>query len=259
MSRPWRRWRFDLVEILFVGLFLWLGARLVAPAFRPASVYTDETASSELRRLEAAYGPSHYSQFQEEWIVRDFFKDRRGGFFVDVGANHYRDGSTTFYLEQRLGWSGVAIDPQAGFEDGYRRYRPRTRFFPFFVSDVSNQTARLYMSAFESQTVSARRPPPGDPFVREMDAPTITLTDLFDRLGIRAVDFLSVDVELAEPKVLAGLDAGRFRPELVCIEAHPAVRQEILDFFARHAYVVVGKYLRVDTLNLYFTPAGPAR
>src|SRR5262249_38048392 len=47
------------------------------------------------RYLAAAYGPARYSQFAEEWIIRDFFQDRRNGVFVDVGANHYRDSSTT--------------------------------------------------------------------------------------------------------------------------------------------------------------------
>jgi hypothetical protein len=34
---------------------------------------------------------------------------------------------------------------------------------------------------------------------------------------------------------------------------HPQVRQRIIDYFARHHYVVVGKYLRADVNNLYFT------
>ena len=58
-----------------------------------------------------------------------------------------------------------------------------------------------------------------------------------------------MDIELAEPKALAGLDIERFRPALVCIEDHAEVRQQILDYFARHGYVGVGKYLRVDPVN----------
>ena len=63
-----------------------------------------------------------------------------------------------------------------------------------------------------------------------------------------------MDIELSEPKALAGFTIERFKPELVCIEAHPEVRQQILDYFARHQYVVVAKYLRADDKNLYFTP-----
>ena len=63
-----------------------------------------------------------------------------------------------------------------------------------------------------------------------------------------------MDIELWEPKALAGFDIDRFRPSLVCVEAHPEVRQQILDYFAAHGYAIVGKYLRADTQNLYFTP-----
>jgi hypothetical protein len=70
------------------------------------------------------------------------------------------------------------------------------------------------------------------------------------------VDFVSIDIELSEPKALAGFDVERYKPGLVCIEAHPPVRQAILDYFQRHHFVLAGKYLRVDPQNLYFMPAG---
>jgi hypothetical protein len=92
------------------------------------------------------------------------------------------------------------------------------------------------------------------PEIQETVVRTITLSDLLDATGLTHIDFLSIDVELSEPKVLAGFDIDRFRPALVCIEAHPQVRQQILDYFARHRYVVVGRYLRIDTDNLYFQP-----
>jgi len=259
MFRSWNRRRFDLVELLLITLFLvvclWFAGEGALSSFGRQG----PEASRERARLSAAYGPGHYSQYYEEWIIRDFFRDKRDGVFVDVGANHFRDGSTTYYLEKHLGWSGVALEPQAAFEADYRRFRPRTRFFAVFVSDVSNHTARLYMSALDSQTASLRQHSPLVPFVTHLDAPTVTLLDLLDRLGISQIDFLSIDVELSEPKVLDGSGIDRFRPTLVCIEAHPEVRQYILDYFAKHFYVVVGRYLLVDTLNLYFTPLGTAR
>jgi len=86
------------------------------------------------------------------------------------------------------------------------------------------------------------------------EVPTIRLDDLLTREGVNKVDFLTIDIELAEPKALAGFDLMRFRPDLVCIEAHLPVRQTILDYFTRRGYVVVGRYLRADDHNLYFTP-----
>jgi len=248
MPRSWRARRFDLVEVglivMVVGLFAYL-----AP--RPQVAEPDEADA-----LKAAYGPERYSRNEEEWIIRDFFKDRRGGVFVDVGAAHYKSTSNTYYLEHNLGWSGIAVEPLRHFAADYAKYRPRTRFRPFFVSDVTDDHVKMYtygedFAASSSDLDWVKRF--GDN-PREVSAVTITLNDLLAREKIETFDFMSMDIELAEPKALAGFDIERFRPALVCIEAHPEIRQVILDYFARHNYVVVGKYLRVDELNLYFAP-----
>jgi FkbM family methyltransferase len=210
----------------------------------------------EARALLSKYGPEHNSYGPEEWIARDFFGDKRDGFFVDVGANHYKTTSNTYYLETSLHWSGIAIEPLTEFQADYAKFRPRTRFFPFFVSDISNQRAKMYVLEHSTQTSSGDKTfteQPGKK-LQEMDVPTITLSDLLDSEKVQRVDYMSIDIELWEPKALAGFDIERFQPKLVCIEAHQQVRQQILDYFTRHHYMLVGKYLRADVTNLYFTP-----
>ena len=264
--------RYDLVELLLVTALAasagwWLGTTLTARQLARVA-YVAFSAAEEQSALKSRYGPSKYSRNEEEWIIRDYFQDRRGGVFVDIGANHYQQDSNTFYLENALGWSGVAVDPQASFAPDYRAHRPRTRFFSFFVSDSSDTEATLYevpdnpfvasadQRFAERAGTNAKEPLHASTPVK---VPTVRLTDLLDRLGITGFDLLSVDVELAEPKVLAGFDVGRFKPLLVCIEGHAEVRQQILDYFATHGYVLLGRYLRADIQNLYFAPLASAQ
>jgi len=47
----------------------------------------------------------------------------------------------------------------------------------------------------------------------------------------------------------------RYRPRLVCVEAHPDIRQQLIDYFTERQYRVVGRYLRADPHNLWFAPA----
>lgn len=220
------------------------------------TAYFTENALTELAPLEARYGPDHYSRNTEEWCIRDFFKDRRDGVFVDVGANHYRNENNTYFLETRLGWSGVAIDALEEFGSDYVAHRPRTKFAALFVSDTGGGTIPFFVPKDNKLLASASREftvKEGSPGIARQ-VPTATLNAVLEQAGVRKVDFLSMDIELAEPKALRGFDIDRFKPELVCIEAHEEVRQQILDYFARHGYVVVGRYLRADTQNLYFTP-----
>jgi FkbM family methyltransferase len=250
MRRWWNTRRFDLLELALISLLI---AFLLHTTLTRRIVQPDQ---GERAALAKRYGPSHNSQYEEEWVIRDFFHDRRGGFFVDVGANDYRTYSNTYYLETTLGWSGLAVEPQRQYESDYRKHRPRSRFLPFFITDVSNEEATMYYvrnNPFVTSSDKSFTERYGTD-AGELHAPTITLNDLFAHEKVTAIDLLSIDIELAEPKALKGFDVEQFRPALVCIEAHPEVRQQILDYFAHHHYVVVGKYLRVDTENLYFAP-----
>jgi hypothetical protein len=221
--------RFDLIEVALIGALLVLCTWIFARRVRTGLESFAEDGVAELAPIERAYGPGLQSENNEEWIVRDFFNDKRDGVFVDVGANHYRQRSNTYFLEVEREWSGMAIDAQ---------YVPKN----LLVASSSRPFAEEKGGAAESR-----------------DVPTITLTDLLTREHMRTFDFLSMDIELGEPKALAGFDIDRFTPSLVCVEAHPQVRQQILDYFARHRYVIVGKYLRAEPKNLYFSPAADRR
>ncbi len=160
-------WEVALIAVL---------ALIVVRSQLPPTVMSDY----ELAFFRDKYGPNHNTEYYEEWFIRDFFGDRRNGVFLDVGANHHQDSSKTYYLEAQLGWSGIAIDPLKQFEEGYRRYRPRTKFFPLFVSDKSDQTAKLYVignntkvSSFDENFTRAWGTPDE---VRTV--PTVALNDL---------------------------------------------------------------------------------
>jgi hypothetical protein len=120
-SRPATGRRFDLRELLLISAALCLLTMVLT--LRSFSALDAQRPFEELYGTKVSDGP-------EEWIVRDFFKDRRGGVFVDVGAAHYREKSNTYRLENTLGWSGVAIDAQAQYARDYRVHRPAPRLLP---------------------------------------------------------------------------------------------------------------------------------
>jgi len=199
-----------------------------------------------------------YSQNDEELIIRDFFDDRKGGFFVDVGAYHWQDLSTTYFLEKYLQWSGIAIDAQAQFAEGYAKYRPKTKFFGYAVTDKSGETLKLYL-AFGLSSLDPNWPQQfaeGKKLdLRAVDVPTITLNDLLERNHVAKIDFLSMDIEGAEPAALAGFDIERYRPELVCIEAAAENQDVIGVYFEKHGYRRIEE--KRDDINWYFTPKAP--
>jgi FkbM family methyltransferase len=207
------------------------------------------------------HGEKLYSPGDEELIIRDFFNDRRGGIFVDVGCYDYMSESTTYYLEKHLGWSGIGVDALAEFAIGYIENRPNTRFFNFIVTDHSWSIEPFYRLTNLIDGSSATKKCAEDAAnywkvskkYQIIYVPTITLTDLLKLNGISKIDFLNIDIQGGEPAALAGFDIERFKPELVCIEAEWN-RAKILDYFSRHNYERIYKYLNYDKHNWYFRP-----
>jgi FkbM family methyltransferase len=212
----------------------------------------------ELNQLIEKWGDPQYSRHAEELVIRDFFQDRKNGFFVDIGANDYKQENNTYYLEKHLGWRGVAVDAQANFAVGYERHRPATAFVAAFVGNRDDETVPFFIVH-------------SDPFYRQstgnhnsalenkhdqskVNVISIRVNTLLDKFDIEKIDFLSMDIELSEPNALDGFDINRFKPELVCVEAHQPIWYQLQTYFAEHDYHLLGQYTRVDGRNWYFAP-----
>lgn len=238
----------------FVSLCTWVAAtRARQPDVARPVWFVDPEWQA---RLTSKYGAEKFSAGLEEYLVRDFFKDRRGGVFVDVGASDARQGSNTYRLERDLGWSGLAVDADAAVTATYR-VRPRTRFVLAFVAAEDGGTALLHKG--EGGSSSGQRA-----FTEKFGAlggvdtvPRRSLDSVLKEAGIDRIDFLSMDIELSEPDALSTFAIARHQPRLVCVEAHRPTRQWLLNYFSRHGYVVVGDYLQADRLNLWFRPLDP--
>lgn len=235
------------------------GARIEIAASSPLTLLVFDPARSTVSSI-LKEGTKRYSQDDEELVIRDFFHDRRSGFFVDVGAGSYQRFSTTFYLEEQLSWSGVAIDALSEYAEGYGKHRPRTTFVNVLVTDKARGPQTFYR-ADDFPEVSSVSKQLAEDQAREFSdsgavsartVPSSTLDAVLDARGVRAIDFLSMDIEEHEPAALAGFDIDRFHPAFVCIEAHPAVRDALWRYFRRHGYVREDQYLAWDSSNWYF-------
>jgi FkbM family methyltransferase len=197
-----------------------------------------------------------YSLFLEEVIIRDFFQDRKGGFFVDVGCAWPIRASNTYYLEKHLGWKGIGIDALPDYARAWREKRPASRFFAVLISD---QVARrvpffksrgLGLSSVSRETASGRSFGSYDE-PEEIEVPMTTLDALLEQEGVTKVDLLAMDIEGHEAAALRGFDIERFQPELIVVEGRD---REVSAYLVSRGYRLLAKYLELDRVNSYFRP-----
>lgn len=234
-----------------LGSGAWWAAHAQATRTRPGW-------AAPFDEMQAAYGPKLYSQNDEETLIRAFFRDRKDGFFLDVGSSHYERDSTTYYLEGQLGWHGIAIDALEEFRADYERFRPKTRFFAFFVTNEAEAVRDFFKYTRDTRISSGSLeqlrglPRVKDRYIETVQVPSVTLNQVLQAHGVKKVDFVSLDIEGHEPEALQGFDIDRYRPDLLCVEIQPYTREWIHRYFAAHGYTVIEPYRHVDPVNLYF-------
>jgi len=157
---------------------------------------------------------------REQRLVREFFGDRRFGFFVDVGANDPHYASQSWHLEQ-LGWTGILVEPQPELADRLRRMRS-ARVFAFACSSPANagRCMGLHVAGALSSLDRNRMAPGAEP-QNVIDVPVRTLDDILAEASAPiGFDLLSLDVEGHELEVLDGFDIARWQPRLILLEDH---------------------------------------
>lgn len=164
-----------------------------------------------------------HSTNHEDILLARAFAGQADGFFIDIGAHHPLDHSVTRLLSER-GWSGINIEANPGLIELFDRERPRD--VNLAVAVTSRTGAGTFYQVPGSPQLSTLSPELAAEYrrrgheVTERTIPLTTLADICrDHARGRTVDFVSIDVEGAEPDVLAGADFAACAPRVLLIES----------------------------------------
>lgn len=171
-----------------------------------------------------------YSQFGEDKILSELIpKNKKNGFYVDVGCFHPKKHSNT-YLLYKKGWSGINIDMEEDKIDLFKISRPRDYNYLGAISDkVEN------VNIYRSQTfgVGSTINPNILKHENVIDKINITTTTLNNVLSSSPfenskIDLLNIDTEGNDFKVLKSLDITKYKPKIIIIETHLKEIEEII-------------------------------
>jgi FkbM family methyltransferase len=175
---------------------------------------------------------AHAQLFQDLWIVW-MTEEKRDGYFVEVGAADGVYLSNTYYLESRLGWTGVIAEPNPRFAEPLKRRRCIVS--PLCVSSTSGDRVGFLNVAAMGELSRMESVSPGDgnearrlESAERIEVETIRLNDLLERHGAPAkIDYLSVDTEGAEFDILSAFDFDRWDVAAITVEHNytPARRE----------------------------------
>ena len=164
-----------------------------------------------------------YAMDNEDTAVLNYFKDKKNGLYIDVGCYHPTHRNNT-YLLNKQGWSGVNIDTSQFSIDLFNYMRPKDLNYNCGISN-RNEIVKLFYQKELSQLSTIERDQAETVFqgnIKEKEIQAFTLDEILNRDKYKdtKIDFLDIDVEGADLKVLEGLSFDKYKPELICVEIH---------------------------------------
>lgn len=196
-------------------------------------------------------GPYQSQHGEDVWLAR-YFGGKTTGFFVEVGAYDGIVLSNSYYFE-RLGWTGVLVEPHPGKAAACRANRPGSRVCECAAVSSADITSielldvlggEVYSTTVESD-YNLKRLRDYGLASHKIVVSGRTLDSILDEARPPAIDFVSIDVEGAEIEVLRGFDIARWRPRLVMVESPARRTDDVRSYFVSHGYA----YLRSININ----------
>lgn len=193
-----------------------------------------DTSRSDLEFIQAM-GQNNYeplftllseskSQLRQDLLVLANTNYKRGGYFVEFGATNGILLSNSFLLEQSYGWKGILAEPGRVWNAELLSNRPNSKISTQCVWERSNQILDFNETQDpENSTISMfRNKKPRYSRYRKVnhyEVKTISLMDLLiENNAPEYIDYLSIDTEGSELRILQTFDFSKFSFGIISIE-----------------------------------------
>ena len=209
---------------------------------------------SDYLKPDYLFSKNSYSQYGEDVLIEQALERLRvhksDVYYLDIGSNHPFYLSNTYYFYKN-GGKGVCIEPDELLYESFKKKRPRDVCINVGVSTDDKKFADFYLmtanvlntfSLDEAEKISDM----GTYKIKNsIRVPMQNINEIFEDSLERLPNFISLDVEGLDLKILETLDFNRYRPSIFCIETlsysengKQEKNQKIIDFMKTKNYSI---------------------
>lgn len=250
----------DLEEVVHARGLLLAAERAILAQLQHAEGRIRGRLAAELFTVRKMLGEAQrsFSQAGQDLFLDDnVFRGRTGGVFVEAGACDGVQTSNTLFFEMFRGWTGLLIEPIPHLAEA-ARFARRSPCVTAALDDHEGSSAFLHIlegytrssglvSTITGQTRDYIRTHPQH---REelIEVPVRPLHEILADAGMRRIDYLSLDIEGAEERVLNAFPFADIDVLVWTVENNHR-GQEIENIMKQRGYVLA-EYIWVDEVYI---------
>jgi FkbM family methyltransferase len=196
---------------------------------------------------------NYYSQDgQDKYLDEKVFKKKRGGFFIEIGANDGIKFSNTYFLEKNRGWNGICVEPHPTAFEKLQKNRTAT-LINACIADSEKEGEFMRIDGYGemySGLVSKYDEKHVKRIERDLAAyggsketikiPCMTLDSIIKNSKVSHVDYCSIDTEGGELDILKTANLKENEITVISVENN-YYGKSLKDFMKNFDYWMIGK------------------
>jgi FkbM family methyltransferase len=186
-------------------------------------------------RHKAYLKRSQYSQWGEDKYIDGFFKDIKNGIYLDIGCFHPFMYSNTCLL-YRKGWRGINIDINPTSIDLFNIVRPNDTNLCTTISETKETFEVYYDDPFSPVNTLDKKfyenlKNKSNKSTKKIKVDSKSMKEILNISKIdKSIDFINLDVEGMDYKILKNIDLKQLKPKLISVETHNVDGSKSNDF-----------------------------
>ena len=190
-----------------------------------------------LRKL--GQNSDYFSEAGQDMLVKDnFFKNKKSGFFVEIGAYDGIDGSNCYHFEKFMNWEGIAVEASPLQFEKLKKNRncklinlalgSENKQVEFYeVAEGFTQMSGINNLNFQNSFQRIKKN--SNSKINKIDIECKT----FDKLipDDQIIDLISIDIEGNELDVLKSIDFDKYQIKVIIVENIVPNELSYLKFF----------------------------
>jgi len=164
---------------------------------------------------------NYYSFSGVDVIIKNIFRNKQKGFYVDVGCQNPIKNNNTYLLHKK-GWFGLNIDLDKDNIDIFNVSRPNDENINTAISNKVGQTNLYFyhkkspINTIDKSTSDFQKANVSE--IKKIQTNTLNNILYNSKYKNTKINLLSVDVEGHELQVFEGLDFNLYKPEVIVVE-----------------------------------------
>lgn len=201
----------------------------------------------------------YYSQYNQDKILNEkFFKNKKNGVFLDIGAHDGITLSNTYFFESELNWNGICFEPIPSvfetlsknrncklikgcgwYEDTKKIFRV-VKGYSEMLSGILESYNPTHLNRIEQECGTY-----GSTY-DDIEVDCFEINKILKENNIKKIDLISIDTEGSELEILKKIDYDYFDIDLILVEDNYGSRE--LDTFLKSKNYSLVERISIDKL-----------